>query len=224
MESPAKKYHINNKGVPSVCRATSGNCPFGDNETHFNTYKDAQQYADKVNEEAHGLLATTKASKKVSKVAKNKKDLEILERKKNYLKNESSNETYIERCRSCKKLDDYVPKNKPSAHFLKHRKKRVNGLLKEFGKGNLVGYYEIDQLDSDSRIAEPKYKKQIAEIRDNGIITLYDYKNGKTITTFLPHRARTETMLVLAGEIPTNDFLKTITQNKKKVYKLRLDN
>ena len=224
MESPAKKYHINNKGVPSVCRATSGNCPFGNNETHFNTYKDAQQYADKVNEAAHGLLATTQVSRKVSKVAKNKKDFEILERKKNYLKNESSDETYIERCRSCKKLDDYIPKNKPSTHYLKHRKKRVNGLLKEFGKGNLVGYYEIDQLDSDSRISEPKYRKQIAEIRDNGIITLYDYNNGKTITTFLPHRARIETMLVLAGEIPTNDFLKTITQNKKKVYQLRLDN
>ena len=50
------KYHINKHGVPAICKAKSGNCPLGGEENHFNSQQEAQTYADKVNEESHGLL------------------------------------------------------------------------------------------------------------------------------------------------------------------------
>ena len=50
------KFHINKHGVPAVCKATKGNCPYGGSDTHFDTLGDAQAHADKVNEANHGLL------------------------------------------------------------------------------------------------------------------------------------------------------------------------
>lgn len=50
------KFHINAKGVPSVCKATKGNCPFGGADSHFDSIKDAQESADKRGEEKHGVL------------------------------------------------------------------------------------------------------------------------------------------------------------------------
>lgn len=50
------KYHINKHGVPAVCRARSGNCPLGGDEQHFNSEQEAQEYANKVNEERYQML------------------------------------------------------------------------------------------------------------------------------------------------------------------------
>lgn len=53
------KYHINKKGIITICKAIKGNCPFGDNsetENHFDTLEEAQAFADKKNEEMYGLL------------------------------------------------------------------------------------------------------------------------------------------------------------------------
>lgn len=50
------KYHINKHGVPAVCRARSGNCPLGGDEQHFNSEQEAQEYANKVNEEKYQML------------------------------------------------------------------------------------------------------------------------------------------------------------------------
>lgn len=50
------KFHINKHGVPAPCKANKDNCPLGGSDTHFDTVKDAQVYADKVNEEQNGLL------------------------------------------------------------------------------------------------------------------------------------------------------------------------
>lgn len=73
-----KKYHINKKGVPSLCKATSGNCPFGDTSTHFSTKEEAQRYVEKEEEQKHGLLPglttdnRTEEEKKVAKELLNK--------------------------------------------------------------------------------------------------------------------------------------------------------
>ena len=43
------RYHINKNGVPSVCKAKPGNCPYGGqdgNENHFSNIEDAQKAAD----------------------------------------------------------------------------------------------------------------------------------------------------------------------------------
>lgn len=50
------KFHINKQGVPAVCQAKEGNCPFGGSDKHFNNKEEAQDFADKVNEAKHSLL------------------------------------------------------------------------------------------------------------------------------------------------------------------------
>lgn len=44
------KYHVKKDGTPGVCRAQEGNCPLGDTSQHFSSKEEAQDYADKVNE------------------------------------------------------------------------------------------------------------------------------------------------------------------------------
>lgn len=53
------KFHINAKGVPSVCKATKGNCPFGGvdgTDNHFNNIEDADKYVTEINEAKYGVL------------------------------------------------------------------------------------------------------------------------------------------------------------------------
>lgn len=49
------KYHINKKGIPSICKAKDGNCPLGSDNPHFNNLQDAQIYADNENKKQYGL-------------------------------------------------------------------------------------------------------------------------------------------------------------------------
>lgn len=55
-----KTYHINPQtGVPSLCRAEKGNCPYGGQdgkENHFNSYTEAQIYSQKMFEEMYRIL------------------------------------------------------------------------------------------------------------------------------------------------------------------------
>ena len=44
------KYHIKKDGMPGVCRAQNGKCPYGSESEHFPTKEEAQNYADKKNE------------------------------------------------------------------------------------------------------------------------------------------------------------------------------
>lgn len=57
----SKMYHINpNTGVPSVCRAAKGNCPYGGGhdglDNHFNNYTEAQIHSQKMFEEKYRIL------------------------------------------------------------------------------------------------------------------------------------------------------------------------
>ena len=45
------KYHVKKDGTPGICRAQEGNCPLGDTNEHFSNVQDAQEYADKLNEQ-----------------------------------------------------------------------------------------------------------------------------------------------------------------------------
>lgn len=64
------KFHINKKGVPALCRAKDGNCPFGGGEKHFDNKEQAQNFIDKRNEKEHGLLSSN-----ISIEEKKKKDI-----------------------------------------------------------------------------------------------------------------------------------------------------
>lgn len=52
------KYHINKKGVPAVCRATSKPCPLGGEEVHFGSKEEAEAFTQKKMKKEHGLLTT----------------------------------------------------------------------------------------------------------------------------------------------------------------------
>ena len=45
------KYHVKKDGTPGVCHAQEGNCPSGDSSQHFSSKVEAQDYADKINEQ-----------------------------------------------------------------------------------------------------------------------------------------------------------------------------
>jgi len=51
------KYHINKHGVPAICKAKDGNCPLGGEGEHFDTFKEAQEQADKTNKKEYGVLS-----------------------------------------------------------------------------------------------------------------------------------------------------------------------
>lgn len=50
------KFHINNKGIPAICKAVKGNCPFGSEDSHFESIEKAQLAIDNQNTENYGYL------------------------------------------------------------------------------------------------------------------------------------------------------------------------
>lgn len=56
----SRRYHINPKtGVPSICRAEKGNCPYGGEtgeENHFATYSEAQKRSQEIFKESYQIL------------------------------------------------------------------------------------------------------------------------------------------------------------------------
>lgn len=61
-----KKYHINpNTGIPSICRAKNGQCPYGGNygnENHYDTYSEALMNSQKELENNYKLLPASKVA------------------------------------------------------------------------------------------------------------------------------------------------------------------
>lgn len=212
----ARKYHINKKGKPSVCRAKDGNCPFGGNETHYNTIEDAQKAADKVNEENHGLLAELKNENefvKKSDTNENQIELAIRIQKLENKEERTSAVTYFSRCESSERLDDYSPKEATTSHYSRERKKKNQIMQTLFGDGKLIGHYKVNhELNEDEGM-----KEQIIGIYDTGQIRIYDANHGELVTTFIPHKNRMEVMLVKAGEIPNEEWLNTVQENKGKI-------
>ena len=70
----SSKYHINGKGVPAICKATKGNCPFGGAESHYHSKEEAQSAADSKNEEEFGLINSVKSYASESDTNENKVD------------------------------------------------------------------------------------------------------------------------------------------------------
>lgn len=207
------KWHINKHGVPAPCKAKNGNCPLGSSEQHFKTEEEARAYAHKVGKETHELLPEVKTK---TRKAKTKADYSYLASRKMQLANESSKlgSVYINRCRTCRKLNNYKQAQANTVHFEQDRQDKVEGLIKLFGEGNSLGFYEVDHLVGVGK--RQNYKKQIVEVLDNGRIIIYDEKTGRTVTTFMAHRARIEAMLLLNNEIPDKDFLEDISNNRLK--------
>ena len=61
------EFHINSAGVPAPCKATKGNCPFGDANSHYDTKEEAQEVANRINEERFNLLPKSGISPETQK-------------------------------------------------------------------------------------------------------------------------------------------------------------
>lgn len=96
-----------------------------------------------------------------------------------------------------------------------------NPLIELFGEGNIVGYYRVNHLvPTGTGYAE--YISQVMEIRDNGLMTVYDDETDKRITSFMATRDRVEATLLLAGQIPDQDWLDLIEHNRAEAERLNL--
>lgn len=154
-----------------------------------------------------------------------KEDLEYIENRLNELiitKPIGGKKTYAERCRSVKKDHNFIPpRNVKSAHFRKERTERSNQIEETFGKGKLIGFYEVDH--EVGTLKKKEFKVQMIEIRDNGSLTIYDINTGKKVTTFIAPSKRIETMLLMAGEIPDESLLKKFEKNKIKAVENKIN-
>lgn len=96
-----------------------------------------------------------------------------------------------------------------------------NQLIEVFGEGNVVGYYRVNHLvPTGTGYAE--YISQVIDVRDNGLMTVYDDETDKRITSFMASRDRVEVTLLLAGQIPDEDWLDLIGHNRAEAERLNL--
>ena len=96
-----------------------------------------------------------------------------------------------------------------------------NQLIEVFGEGNIISYFKVDHLvTTDTGYAE--YMYQVMEIRDNGLMTVYDDETDKRITSFIASRDRMEVTLLRAGYIPEEDWLDLVARNRAEAERLNL--
>lgn len=71
------KFHISKHGMPAPCKAEKRNCPYGGEESHFNSLEEAQEFIDKKNEERYGLLNSVDERRKMDKHDREKEVADI---------------------------------------------------------------------------------------------------------------------------------------------------
>ena len=94
------KFHISKHGMPAPCKAEKGNCPYGGEESHFNSLEEAQEFIDKRNEERYGLLNSVDERRKMDKHDREKEVADIPGYKK-------TDEEYDSKCEY---LEDLIEK------------------------------------------------------------------------------------------------------------------
>lgn len=215
-----RRYHVNGLGRVGLCAAVDRPCPFGGENAHFPTKEKAEKYAAKIMRDKYGTIPKDRVIRRYETV-KSDKDREYVAQRLSELKMEREDNTYAERCNTSEALVDYNPSNYMTWHMRMERLDKERGLIKEFGKGKVVGYYKVYHLNDDKN---PRWQYQVTEIWDNGRISMYDYEqgHGKKVTTFAAHRARVEAIMLMAGQIPDEDLLDDITNNRERASQVGL--
>lgn len=204
-----QRFHINKYGVPAPCRAQKGNCPYGGDDNHFDTEEEAQIIADELNAKKYGLYSVNSDSPKVFRKAKSDEDKQfILDREDEIRSQRYPREKYINRCNTSERIDSYVPNDRTTKHIIKDRQRRTNELIDRFGEGEIIGYYKVNHK------VKGEDKDQVIEIRDTGQMIIYDVYTGKTVTTFIANPQRIEITMMKAGDIPDQDWLREVDDNK----------
>lgn len=216
------KFHINKNGVPAPCRAKPGNCPYGGEDSHFKTQEEAQARANELNEAEFGLFSHDENSTFRSVADKDDKAyvvdrFKVLQKREDQKRRSTRGKqgNYMGRCRDAEEIPDYEVNNVETAHYRKDRTSKEKRLARTFGKGKIIGYYRVNHV-VDTENGKDIYANQTVEIRDNGRIAIYDYNDGRKVTTFMAHQERVEVMMLHSGQIPDESFLKKVEDNFKK--------
>lgn len=168
------KYHIKADGLPGICNAEQGNCPFGENAPHFDNIEAAQQFADLKNrievEEDFRLskheiyMIDEKESKTL--IDSIDKMLDKVDKKLN------DNEAFMERIRKTKDWKEYKQLEKDYKEATNERFRLINSsekdeeskALMEEHINNIVSVhkfrdeeYLIDISSENYWIGKPKY-------------------------------------------------------------------
>lgn len=220
------KFHISKNGMPALCKAKDGNCPLKQ-KIHYKTKEEAQLAADKINEEQYGIIPKDENITFKRKPKKEKQFIKAfkMEHKEHIDKrleemSQDGNESYYSRCKSVVKDHQFKPSNHEVIHFKKDRIKRSEQIEKNFGRGDLIGFYKVNHKMGNK---SEEYREQMIEVRDNGSLTIYDIKTGNKITTFVAMSKRIELMMLKAGEIPNESLLKKIDENKREAFKKKIN-
>lgn len=186
------KFHINSKGEAAVCNAIKKPCPLGE---HWDTFAEAQSVADLRMEEAHGLLAGNENSEW---------DLVPLGARR-YSTDAPRKVTYID-------PRDFSSKRIFSKHMRNERMRRLRRLQSLVGKGEPIAVFHV--YDESKQHVE-----QYHEIRDNGLLYVYDMKNPNLVVTmFCPKKYRVRDLYNDAGfEVPPALY-ERVEENTKNKY------
>ena len=95
-----------------------------------------------------------------------------------------------------------------TAHYVNHRIPREQELTRLLGLGKRVALFVV--IDKGS--------KRIQEIRDNGVVHVYDYDTHEKITLFAPHPNRINNLFEAVGEIPPDSLLDKSSKNYELGY------
>lgn len=156
------KYHVKKDGTPGVCRAQEGNCPLGDSSQHFSSKEEAQDYADKVNE--------NNANNVTEKPKKEIKSIQIPNMNQEEVQDEIDYHLNREEGRQYESLAFYTHEILNDKSMLGNEDNEfINTLRKEFGdKTNKIIQPERSFEDTVSQVLFDKGLRYAYE---------YDYKN-----------------------------------------------
>ena len=156
------KYHVKKDGTPGICRAQEGNCPLGDSSQHFSSKEEAQDYADKVNE--------NNANNVTENPKKEIKSIQILSMNQEEVQDEIDYHLNREDGRKYESLAYYTHEILNDKSMLGNEDNEfINTLRKEFGdKTNKIIQPERSFEDTVSQVLFDKGLRYAYE---------YDYKN-----------------------------------------------
>ena len=156
------KYHVKKDGTPGVCRAQEGNCPLGDSSQHFSSKEEAQDYADKVNE--------NNANNVTEKPKKEIKSIQIPNMNQEEVQDEIDYHLNREEGRQYESLAFYTHEILNDKSMLGNEDNEfINTLRKEFGdKTNKIIQPERSFEDTVSQVLFDKGLRYAYE---------YDYRN-----------------------------------------------
>lgn len=169
------KFHINSKGVPAVCKAIKGNCPFGGEsgtENHYDTEKEAQLAADALHEKQHGILPSE------INFLKKIENLENLEKRYNEIEEKirkASNQQEEEKCRNM--LYEAKTKANGSDKEQIELKDLFNNISSPDGGAtvSIRDYKVTSPLAGFCASPYPQYSKVFANVEDIDYDVLMDY-------------------------------------------------